>query len=138
MVVTAAPAFVVIWKAWKWPIWAAGALMLPVLFIDATFLTANMLKVLHGGWVPLLIGGMMMAVMLTRRRGSRILAAKTRRLETPIVPLIQSLEKSPPPHVPGTAVFLTSTPDSAPTALLHSLKHYKALHAKNVILTIVT
>jgi KUP system potassium uptake protein len=138
MVVTAALAFVVIWKAWKWPIWAAGALMLPFLFIDATFLTANMLKVLHGGWVPLLIGGMMMAVMLTWRRGSRILAAKTRRLETPIVPLIQSLEKSPPPRVPGTAVFLTASPDSTPTALLHSLKHYKVLHANNVILTIVT
>ena len=138
MVVTAALAFVVIWKAWKWPIWAAGALMLPFLFIDATFLTANMLKVVHGGWVPLLIGGMMMAVMLTWRRGSRILAAKTRRLETPIVPLIQSLEKSPPPRVPGTAVFLTASPDSTPTALLHSLKHYKVLHANNVILTIVT
>ena len=138
MVVTAALAFVVIWKAWKWSIWAAGALMLPFLFIDATFLTANMLKVLHGGWVPLLIGGMMMAVMLTWRRGSRILAAKTRRLETPIVPLIQSLEKSPPPRVPGTAVFLTASPDSTPTALLHSLKHYKVLHANNVVLTIVT
>jgi KUP system potassium uptake protein len=138
MVVTAALAFVVIWKAWKWPIWAAGALMLPFLFIDATFLAANMLKVVHGGWVPLLIGGMMMAVMLTWRRGSRILAAKTRRLETPIVPLIQSLEKSPPPRVPGTAVFLTASPDSTPTALLHSLKHYKVLHANNVILTIVT
>ena len=56
--------------------------------------------------------------MLTWRRGARILAAKTRRLETPIEVLIKSLEKSPPPRVPGTAVFLTATPDSAPTALL--------------------
>jgi KUP system potassium uptake protein len=138
MVVTAAMALVVIWKVWKWPLWAAAALMLPFLFIDTTFLTANMLKVLHGGWVPLLIGGLVMITMLTWRRGSRILSAKTRKLETPIDSLIESLEKSPKPRVPGTAVFLTATPDSAPTALLHSLKHYKVLHESNVILTIVT
>jgi KUP system potassium uptake protein len=138
MVVTAAMALVVIWKVWKWPLWAAAALMLPFLFIDTTFLTANMLKVFHGGWVPLLIGGLVMITMLTWRRGSRILSAKTRKLETPIDSLIESLEKSPKPRVPGTAVFLTATPDSAPTALLHSLKHYKVLHESNVILTIVT
>jgi KUP system potassium uptake protein len=128
MVVTAMMAFVVIWKTWKWPVWAAAALIVPFFLIDTTFLTANMLKVFHGGWVPLLIGGFVIVVMLTWRRGAKILAAKTRRLETPIVPLIHSLEKSPPPRVPGTAVFLTAAPDSAPTALLHSLKHYKVLH----------
>jgi KUP system potassium uptake protein len=138
MVVTAAMALVVIWKVWKWPLWAAATLMLPFLFIDTTFLTANMLKVFHGGWVPLLIGGLVMIIMLTWRRGSRILSAKTRKLETPIDSLIESLEKSPKPRVPGTAVFLTATPDSAPTALLHSLKHYKVLHENNVLLTIVT
>jgi KUP system potassium uptake protein len=132
MVVTALMALVVVWKSWKWPLWAAAALIVPVLLIDTTFLTANMLKVFHGGWVPLLIGGFVIVIMLTSRKGAKILAAKTRRLETPIVPLVQSLEKRPPPRVPGTAAFLTSTPDSAPTALLHSLKHYK------VILTIIT
>ena len=78
------------------------------------------------------------AVMLTWRRGARILAAKTRRLETPIDGLIESLEKHQPHKVPGTAVFLTADPDSAPTALLHSLKHYKVLHEHNVVLTIIT
>ena len=138
MVVTAAMALVVIWKVWKWPLWAAAALMLPFLFIDTTFLTANMLKVFHGGWVPLLIAGFVIVIMLTWRRGARILAAKTRKLETPLRDLIESLEKKPRPRVPGTAVFLTATPDSAPTALLHSLKHYKVLHESNVILTIIT
>ena len=57
MAVTALLALVVIWKAWKWPLWAAAALIVPFLLIDTTFLTANMLKVFHGGWVPLLIGG---------------------------------------------------------------------------------
>jgi KUP system potassium uptake protein len=138
MVVTALMALVVIWKSWKWPLWAAAALIVPFLLIDTTFFTANMLKVFHGGWVPLLIGGFIILIMLTWRRGAKILAAKTRRLETPVEVLIKSLEKSPPPRVPGTAVFLTSTPDSAPTALLHSLKHYKVLHTNNVILTIIT
>jgi len=138
MVVTTVMAIVVVWKDWRWPLWAAMALILPFLFIDATFLTANLLKVLHGGWVPLLIGGLVIVIMLTWRRGTGILAAKTRRLETPLDMLIGSLAKSPPPRVPGTAIFLSAAPESAPTALLHSLKHYKVLHEHNVILTIVT
>jgi KUP system potassium uptake protein len=138
MVVTASMALIVVWKYWNWPLWGAAALMVPFLFIDLTFLSANMLKVFHGGWVPLLIGAMVMAVMLTWRRGARILGTKTRRLETPISDLIDNLEKHPPPRVPGTAIFLTADPDSAPTALLHSLKHYKVLHEQNVVLTIIT
>jgi KUP system potassium uptake protein len=138
MVVTAAMAIVVVWKTWKWPLWAAAGMIVPFLLIDTTFLTANLLKVFQGGWVPLLIGGLVIVIMLTWRRGASILAAKTRRLETPIDQLIQSLEKSPPPRVPGTAVFLSAAPESAPTALLHSLKHYKVLHQNNVILTVMT
>jgi KUP system potassium uptake protein len=137
MVVTALLAIIVVWKDWKWPLWAAAALIVPFLLIDSTFLAANLLKVFQGGWVPLLIGGFVIILMLTWRKGARILAEKTRRLETPITGLIQSLHKSPRPRVPGTAVFLSAAPDSAPTALLHSLKHYKVLHEANVILTIV-
>ena len=79
-----------------------------------------------------------MVVMYTWRRGSRLLFEKTRRQEMPLDALVAMLEKKPPQRVPGTAVFLTSDPDSAPTALLHSLKHYKVLHEKNVILTVET
>jgi KUP system potassium uptake protein len=79
-----------------------------------------------------------MAVMYTWRRGTRLLYEKTRRQETPLGVLVAMLEKKPPARVPGTAVFLTSDPTSAPTALMHSLKHYKVLHEKNVILTIET
>ena len=67
-----------------------------------------------------------------------LLAHKTRRTEVPLDVLLRSLEKKPPPIVPGTAVFLTSTPDLAPTALLHNLKHNKILHEQNIILTVVT
>ena len=138
MVVTAMMAIVVIWRVWHWRlIWALG-LMLPFLFIDFTFLTANLLKIVEGGWMPLALGAIVMALMYTWKRGSRLLFEKTRRLEIPLESLVANLEKKPPARVPGTAVFLTSDPLSAPTALLHSLKHYKVLHEKNVILTIET
>ncbi len=138
MVVTALLAYVVINKVWGWRIWAAALLIGPFLLIDLTFLGANMLKVHDGGWVPLALGGVLMAVMYTWRRGSRILFDKTRKSEVPLKSLVGSLEKKPPLRVPGTAVFLTGDPDFAPTALMHSLKHYKVLHEKNVILTVET
>ena len=138
MVVTAMMAIIVVWRVWNWPLIGALALMLPFLFIDFTFLTANLLKIVEGGWMPLALGAFMMTVMYTWRRGTRLLSEKTRRQETPLESLVKSLEKKPPARVPGTAVFLTSDPTSAPTALLHSLKHYKVLHEKNVILTIET
>ncbi len=138
MVVTALMAFVVVWRVWRWPIFAAAALIVPFLFIDLTFLTANMLKVIEGGWVPLALGGVVMTVMYTWRRGTRLLLAKTRKQEMPLESLVARLERKPPARVPGTAVFLTSDPEFAPTALLHSLKHYKVLHENNVVLTIET
>ncbi|WP_407180904.1 potassium transporter Kup [Bradyrhizobium sp. STM 3562] len=136
MVVTAMMGFVVIWRVWRWSVVAAAALIAPFLFLDLTFLAANLLKVFEGGWVPLALGGMVMLLMYTWRHGSRLLFEKSRKLEFPLADLVAMLEKKPPQRVPGTAVFLTSDPVSAPTALMHSLKHYKVLHEKNVILTI--
>jgi KUP system potassium uptake protein len=138
MVVTAMMGFVVIWKVWKWSPLTAAALIAPFLFLDLTFLAANLLKVWEGGWVPLALGAFVMLLMYTWRRGSRLLFEKSRKLEFPLTDLVAMLEKRPPQRVSGTAVFLTSDPASAPTALLHSLKHYKVLHEKNVILTIET
>jgi KUP system potassium uptake protein len=138
MVVTAMMAIIVIWRVWHWRLVWALALILPFLFIDFTFLAANLLKIVEGGWMPLALGALVMAIMYTWRRGSRLLFEKTRKMEIPLEGLVHKLEKKPPVRVPGTAVFLTSDPASAPTALLHSLKHYKALHEKNVILTIET
>ena len=138
MVVTAMMGFVVIWRVWKWSPVAAAALIAPFLFLDLTFLAANLLKVFEGGWVPLALGSVVMLLMYTWRRGSRLLFEKSRKLEFPLADLVAMLEKRPPQRVSGTAVFLTSDPVSAPTALMHSLKHYKVLHEKNVILTIET
>src|SRR6201747_2532456 len=138
MVVTAMMGFVVIWKVWKWSPIAAAALIAPFLFLDLTFLAANLLKVFEGGWVPLALGGIVMLLMYTWRRGSRLLFEKSRKLEFPLADLVAMRKRRPPQRVSGTAVFLTSDPESAPTALMHSLKHYKVLHEKNVILTIET
>jgi KUP system potassium uptake protein len=138
MVVTAMMAFVVIWKVWRWSMAAAAAIIAPLLALDLTFLSANLLKVFEGGWMPLALGSVVMLLMYTWRRGSRLLFEKSRKLEFPLVDLVAMLEKRPPQRVSGTAVFLTSDPASAPTALMHSLKHYKVLHEKNVILTIET
>ncbi len=86
--------------------------------------------------MPLLLGSVMMAMMYTWRRGTAILAAKTKKLQTPLTELIEMLERSPPHREPGTAVFLTGDADYAPSALLHNLKHNKVLHERNVVLTV--
>src|SRR5689334_11118935 len=130
--------FVVIWKLWNWKAATAAAVIIPLVTVDVTFFAANLLKLLEGAWVPLLFGVAMAVTIWTWRRGSTILADKNRRTEVPLDSLIKSLEKRPPHVVKGTAVFLTSDPNFAPTALLHNLKHNKVLHEHNVVLTIET
>ena len=138
MVVDGLIGFIVVWKLWKWKWWSAALLVVPLVTIDAIFLSANLLKLFEGAWLPVAFGAFMVLLIMTWQRGSRILVHKTRRVEVPIDSLIRSLEKKPPHIVPGTAVFLTSDPDFAPASLLHNLKHNKVLHERNIILTIVT
>ena len=138
MVVDGLLGFIVVWKLWHWPLWRVALMLLPLSMVDLTFFSANFLKLFEGAWAPILFGATMVLLILTWRRGSGILIRKTRRTEVPIDTLFRSLEKKPPHIVPGTAVFLTSDPDFAPTSLLHNLKHNKVLHEHNVILTILT
>jgi KUP system potassium uptake protein len=138
MVVTTTMAFLVAWKCWRWSLTAAALVVVPFLAIDLTFLFANLLKVVEGGWIPLAVGAALMAVMLTWRRGTRVLAEKTRKDEVPLSDVVAMLAKSAPERVKGTAVFLTGDPESTPRALLHNLKHNKVLHEQNVVLHVVT
>jgi KUP system potassium uptake protein len=138
MVVDGILGLLVVWKLWNWKLWQAVALVAPLVFVDAVFFSANLLKIFDGAWAPIAFGSSMVLIILTWRRGTGILAQKTRRTEVPLETLVRSLQRKPPHVVPGTAVFLTSDPDSAPTSLLHNLKHNKVLHEHNVILTIVT
>ena len=138
MVVTGLLLFFVIWKVWKRPLWLALVVMVPFLIIEFGFLGSNLLRVIDGGWVTIAIATMLLVVMMTWRRGTRLLFLKTRKSEVPLSVLTESLSKKKMQLVDGTAVFLTSDPESAPTALLESQKHYKVLHKQNIILTLVT
>nr|WP_244743578.1 potassium transporter Kup [Mesorhizobium sp. L-8-10] len=138
MLVTTALLFVVMVRLWKWKLPLAIALTALFASIDTGFFLANAVKVMEGGWVSIAVAGAMGLVMATWVRGSRMLFDKTRKNEIPLDFLAAQMTKKPPQLVPGTAVFLTSDPFSAPTALMHSLKHYKVLHEHNVILSVVT
>jgi KUP system potassium uptake protein len=138
MVTTTALAFIVVWRKWRWPLWAAVLVIGSFLVVDLAFLAANLMKVVDGGWVPLLLGGFSMIVMWTWVRGTTLLAEKTHRDSIPINELIVMLEKSKPTRVPGTAIFLTSDPNVAPTALMHNLKHNKVLHERVLIICVRT
>ncbi|WEK48538.1 MAG: potassium transporter Kup [Candidatus Kaistia colombiensis] len=138
MVITACLAFIVIWRFWRWPLWVSALLIAPFLIIDLVFFGANLIKVTEGGWLPLAFAFTIMFIMRCWVRGTRILFDKSRRNDVPLNELVKNLEKSSVVRVPGTAVFLTSDPETAPSSLLHSLKHYRVLHQKNVLLTVVT
>jgi KUP system potassium uptake protein len=131
-------AILVIWKCWRWSLPLTLAVILPFLVIDLAFVAANLSKLLSGGYVPVLLAAALILLMWTWLKGTRILFDKTRKTDVPVSELIRMLEKSPPHRVKGTAVFLTSDPETAPSALLHNLKHNKVLHEKNVILTVRT
>ncbi|MGL4813340.1 MAG: potassium transporter Kup, partial [Beijerinckiaceae bacterium] len=136
MMVDAILAFVVIWKGWRFNWIVAALMMAPFLLIDFAFFSANLLKLFHGGFVPVLFAAMLILLMATWVKGTGILFQKTRKTDVPLRELIGMLQKSPPHRVSGTAVFLTSDPETAPTAMLHNIKHNKVLHEKNAILTV--
>jgi KUP system potassium uptake protein len=138
MVVTAIMAFVVMRRLWKWNVATSALVIAPFLAIDAIFLASNSMKIHEGGYIPLAIGLAVMIIMITWRRGTALLFERTRRTEVPLSVLVESLARKERPRVEGTAVYLTGDPQYAPTALLHSLKHYKALHQRNVILSVNT
>ena len=135
MIITTLLTFFVIRFAWGYPL--ALCLFATAFFfvIDAVFFSATMLKVPDGGWFPLAIGGCVFVVMTTWRNGRRIMFERLRKVSVPLDPFLKSLFIDPPQRVPGTAVFLTATPEATPHALLHNLSHNKVLHERVVFLT---
>ena len=126
---------------WRWPLYLAIATLLPLLMLEMIFFGANMLKIHDGGYVPVLIAAAIIVIMWTWRRGTKILHDKTRHTDIPLASFVKSIERKSehaPVSVPGTAIFLTSDPESTPAALLHNIKHNHVLHAQNFILTIRT
>ena len=136
MLTTTILAYIVVRRMWKWPLWRAALLIAPLITLDTVFLAANGLKIPSGGWLPLTLGASLFLIMYTWVRGTQVLTEKTRRESVPVIELIEMLRARQPHRVPGTAIFLTSDPDTAPVALMHNLKHNKVLHEKNVIATV--
>ena len=138
MVVTTSLAFIVVTRKWRWPLWGAVALIGPMLLVDTVFLGANALKLLSGGFVPLLIGAVLVFAMVTWSRGSELIRARLDK-ETPLLAdILPAMASRSVYRSPGTAVFLTSNPLRAPGALLHNLKHNKVLHEKNLVVSVRT
>ena len=123
---------------WNWSAPRALSFAIFFLIIDLGFFGSNALKVMHGGWVPIIIGLAIFALMTTWYQGRRIVLKLLTRASLPIDMFLKSVADHKPVRVPGTAVFMTSDPDGAPLVLLHHLKHNKVLHEQVVLLSVLT
>lgn len=130
--------FFIVVHLWKRPTWQAACLLAVFGSIDLVFLSSNLLKIPQGAWLPLILGGVLLTVMVTWARGSKLLTKKLTDSSVDLESLIQSLHRRSVHRVPGTAVFLTGDIASAPVALLHNLKHNNVLHQRNVLVTVHT
>jgi len=136
MAITSVLAFCVAYNLWGWPLWRALLGATPFLLIDLAFFFANAVKITDGGWFPLAFGLLVFIFLTTWKQGRRLLNARLEADAIPVDAFIQSCGVGSVTRVPGTAVFLTTNADGVPHALLHSLKHYKALHERIVLATV--
>jgi KUP system potassium uptake protein len=134
MIITTVLFFVVARQRWNWPVMWAAPLAGLFLLVDVPFFAANLSKILHGAWFPLLIGAAFFTVMLTWARGRRILADKLRAIMPPVHQLIVDLGSHPPNKIEGDAVFLAGSRSAVPVALANNLKHNHVLHSRTVLL----
>ena len=137
MVITSILAFVLFSRAWKWPLPVVIAVVAPILTVELMFLAANMTKLHDGGYVPVAIATSMCILIWSWVRGTRHVKQKAADSAISLTKLIAMLDKSKPISVPGTAVFLTQDPETAPSALLHNIKHNRVLHSQNFIVTVM-
>ena len=138
MVVTTCLAYLVVRHRWHWSRAWAVAVIAPFLALDTIFFGANILRVVEGGWMPLVVAAVIGLVIYTWVRGRGIVRTFEQRQAIPLADLAAALAKRPPERIEGTAVFLTANPGAAPGALLHNLKHNKVLHANNVVVSVRT
>ncbi|MGH7530435.1 MAG: potassium transporter Kup [Gemmatimonadales bacterium] len=138
MVLTTLLLFLLMREVWGWTLARAGAICGLFLAIDLVFFSANVLKIPHGGWVPLAIGGTIFVLMTTWKRGREILSKRMAEQSLPVKMLLAEIAAEPPIRVPGTAVFMFGGADGTPPALVHNLTHNKVLHEKIVFLTVIT
>ncbi len=138
MLITTFLTYYVLRFAWKFSFLSALLATGFFFLIDLTFFAANLLKIVDGGWFPLVIGAVVFTGMVTWARGRELLTAKLRADATELKPFLESVLEVPPMRAPGTAVFMNAQPDLTPTALLHNLKHNSVLHEANLFVTVET
>jgi KUP system potassium uptake protein len=138
MVIECLLAMVVAHRLWKWPLLATWGIVGSMLVVDLFFFASNAAKFLSGGWFPLLIGTGCFTLLVTWKRGRTLLARRLAEQGIPLEPFLESLAISPPQRVPGTAIFMTGSATTVPSALLHNLKHNKVLLERVLFLTVVT
>ncbi len=136
MLITTILTFYVVRYAWKYPLWLCLAATGIFFVVDFAFWASNMLKLLDGGWFPLVIGGVLFTLMITWKQGRNLLSAKLKDEGLDLKEFLESVFVSPPARVDGTAVFLSSESGTVPNALLHNLKHNKVLHEHNLFVTV--
>jgi len=124
---------------WRWPVWKVALFAVPFLLIDFVFVASTSLKILSGGWVPIMIGAVLFTILMTWKDGRALVLNRLAKDALPIDLFIKSIGFSDETKfVPGDAVFLTGTPNIVPHAMLHNIKHNKVLHERNVMVTVVT
>ncbi|MEF9995722.1 MAG: potassium transporter Kup [Burkholderiaceae bacterium] len=137
MVITTAGVAIVARYEWKWSPSVIALIFIPLALVDLLFLSANSVKIIHGGWFPLVFGAFLYFVFATWKRGRILLKRELDRGGISLVPFMKSLATYPPQRVEGTAVFMTASADKLPYSLLHNLKHNRVLHERVVFLTAV-
>ena len=138
MLVTTGLFFVVARRAWGWGAGKAGLVCAAFLAVELVFFGANALKILHGGWFPLVVAAAVFTVMMTWKLGRRLLGRQLADRMLPLENLLESVAHESVPRVPGTAVYMAGNPRGTPLALLHNLKHNRVLHQRVILLTVVT
>ena len=130
--------FFVARERWHWKTWQAAALCATFLTTELAFLGANLVKFMHGAWLPLAMGAVIFLIMTTWKRGRALLGAVFARGAFPIDLFVNEISTKPPHRVKGAAVFLSANTAGVPPVLLHHLKHNKVLHEKVVLLSLIT
>ena len=138
MVITTLLAYLVARRSWGVRRLVAGSLASFFLVIELGFFSANVIKIPHGGWFPLVVGAMIYLLLSTWKKGRSLLASRLRERLYPFDRFMQDITQTPPHRVPGTAVFMTSNLIGTPPTLLHNLEHNQVLHERVVLLTVVT
>ena len=136
MLITTILTFFVIRYGWKYPLWLCIAATGVFFVIDFTFWASNLLKLMQGGWFPLMIGGAIFTLMMTWKQGRLMLNEKLKADAIDLPSFLEAVFVTPPTRVDGTAVFLTAEPGTVPNAMLHNLKHNKVLHEHNLFVTV--